>query len=280
MRRRKDAGHPVEIGRSSTPSFRRRFSSRDGGGSTLSCAAPAEADSATREFVRESDRDRIRPFFPFLDVPSPVERAGPTRREILHDTRRPNMARILDGVSRDETRLAGSSLVVAPQREHHGRTHRPVVFVRLDTVAEARGVDRGLPELGSIDVVPGEFARYDLGDNPFDLVVCVNSLLYVPLATGRAAILHWQQQTRAGGLHLITTYTIDDGYHGLPAVSEDTFVTSGRLDHDELQGLYPAAAWEHLGSSPRVISSTSDNRGRRRARSVIIARKRAMPDAD
>ena len=134
--------------------------------------------------------------------------------------------------------------------------------------------------VGSIDVVPGEFALYDLGDNPFDLVVCVNSLMYVPLATGREAIRHMQRQTAAGGLHLITTFTIDDGYHGRQSVSEDTFVTSGRPEDDELQGLYPAAAWEHLGSSPRVISSTSDNRGRRRARSVIIARKRAMPDAD
>jgi len=129
--------------------------------------------------------------------------------------------------------------------------------------------------VGSIDVVAGEFARYDLGDDPFDLVVCVNSLMYVPMANGRAAILHWQQQTRAGGLHLITTYTIDDGYHGRQTVSDDTFVTSGRPDHDELQCLYPATEWDHFGSSPRVLSSTRDNRGRRRARSVIVARKRA-----
>jgi hypothetical protein len=132
---------------------------------------------------------------------------------------------------------------------------------------------------GSIDVVPGEFARYDLGGNLFDLVVCVYSLMYVSMALARSAILHWQRQTQVGGLHLITTYTIDDDYHGLSSVSEDTFVTSGRAEDDELQCLYPATEWEHLGSSLTGLSSTKDNRGRRRARSVIVARKRAKPDA-
>ncbi|MFM8893527.1 MAG: class I SAM-dependent methyltransferase [Planctomycetia bacterium] len=135
------------------------------------------------------------------------------------------------------------------------------------------------PGTGSIDVVPGEFARYDLGDHPVDLVVCVNSLMYAPLAIGREAILHWQRQTRAGGLHLITTYTIEDGYHGRASVSDGTFVTSGRPEDDELQRLYPATDWEHLGSSSRSVSTTKDSRSRRRARSVIIARKRAIPSA-
>ena len=131
------------------------------------------------------------------------------------------------------------------------------------------------PGAGSIEVVPGEFARFDLGDHPFDLVVCVNALMHVPLAVGREAIRHMQRQTAAGGLHLITTYTNADGYHGLASVSDDTFVTSGRAKEDELQRLYPTTEWEHIGSSPQGLPSTRDNRGRRCARSVIVARKRA-----
>jgi hypothetical protein len=132
---------------------------------------------------------------------------------------------------------------------------------------------------GSIDVVPGEFARYDLGGKSFDLVVCVNSLMYVSMALARSAILHWQRQTQVGGLHVITTYTIDDGYNGLPSVSEDTFVTSGRAEDDELQCLYPATEWEHLGSSLTGLSSSKDCRGRHRASSIIVARKRAQSNA-
>lgn len=131
------------------------------------------------------------------------------------------------------------------------------------------------PGCGSIDVVPGEFARYDLGSTQFDLVVCVNSLMYASMAIGREAILSLQRKTAVGGLHLITTYTVADSYHGRAAVNSDSFVTSGRAGDDELQCLYPASEWEHFGSSPGESFSRKDKYGRRRERSVVVAKKRA-----
>jgi SAM-dependent methyltransferase len=137
------------------------------------------------------------------------------------------------------------------------------------------------PECGSIDVVPGEFARYELGDDPFDLVVCVSSLMHASMSAGREVIRSLQRKTATGGVHIITTSTIDDGYQRRHEVSDDCFITSGRLYDDELQSLYPASVWQHFGSSPSKVyfnrGALSFRRGLRRVWSIVVARKSSSP---
>ena len=59
------------------------------------------------------------------------------------------------------------------------------------------------------------------------------------------------------------------------------FITSGRADDDQLQSLYPTAAWEHFGSSPCRVTFNRGafpfSRGLRRVWSVVIAKKKAAP---
>lgn len=137
------------------------------------------------------------------------------------------------------------------------------------------------PGCGAIDVVPGEFSQYELGDDPFDLVVCVNSLMHASMSAGRGVIRSLQRKTVVRGLHIITTSTIDDGYQRRHDVSDECFITSGRSEDDELQLLYPESEWEHFGSTPSKAYFSRGpfpfTRGLRRVQSIVVARKKAAP---
>jgi hypothetical protein len=137
------------------------------------------------------------------------------------------------------------------------------------------------PGCGSIDVLPGEFSHYELGNDPFDLVVCVNALMHASMSAGHGVIRSLQLKTVVGGLHVITTSTIEDGYQRRRDVSDECFITSGRSEDDELQSLYPASEWDHFGSTPSKVyfgrGAFPFTRGLRRVQSVVVARKKSHP---
>jgi hypothetical protein len=145
----------------------------------------------------------------------------------------------------------------------------------------AERYSHAFPGCGSIDVVPGEFSQYEQGDDPFDLVVCVNSLMHASMSAGGGVIRSLQRKTVVGGLHIITTSTIEDGYQRRHDVSDECFITSGRSEDDELQSLYPESEWVHFGSTPSKAYFSRGafpfTRGLRRVQSFVVARKKATP---